>query len=134
MAVGPSTTWVANDILTAAALNAEFNNIYGNGQAIGFPRTAFADFDGFELRLDAASTTILRADTADEIDIAIAGTDIYNFTATEMTILGKRVLTIDDIRKSGIDAIRPIVHENRNRITAFENSNDAVLAAQSFGF
>ena len=53
----------------------------------------------------------------------------------------KKVLAVGEDAKlmlgrtpGSIEAIRPIVHENRNRISAFENSNDAVLAAQSFGF
>lgn len=97
MAVSRSTVWVANDILTAAALNGEFDLFVGSdGQDVSFPRTEAADFDGYTLILDGAGTTTLRADTADEIDIAIAGSDIYNFTATELTILGKRVLTTVD--------------------------------------
>ena len=135
MAITRSTTWVANDILTAAALNGEFDLFAGsNGQAGSFPRTAAADFDGQTLQLDDDQDTTLRADTDDQIDIAMGGTDTYKLTTTVMTILGKRVLTIDDLRKSGIASVLPIVHENRNRITAHENSNDAVLASQSFGF
>ena len=126
--------WIANEILTAADLNAEFDRIIAQGQAVSFPRTASADFDGQTLILDENADTTLRANTDDEIDIAIGGTDTYNLTATEMTILGKRVLTVDDLRRSGIDAVRPIIHENRNRLNAMQNSNDAVLAAQSFGF
>jgi hypothetical protein len=135
MAIARITVWIANDILTAAALNGEFNAIFGAaGQAVSFPRTAAADFDGQTLILDADADTTLRSNVDDEIDIAIGGVDTYLLTATEMTILGKRVLTIDDLRKSGLASIMPIVYENRNRITANENSNDAVLAAQSFGF
>ena len=135
MAITRATVWVANEILTALALNAEFDLFAGaNGQAVSFPRTAAADFDGQTLILGAAPGTTLRSSTADEIDIAIGGVDTYLLTATEMTILGKRVLTVDDIRRSGIEAVRPIVYDNRNRIAALWNSNDAVLAAQSFGF
>jgi hypothetical protein len=96
MAVLRLVTWVANDILTASDLNGEFDNILNQGQAVGFPRTANADFNGYTLILDADADTTLRASTDDQIDIAIGGTDTYSFTATELTILGKRVLTVDD--------------------------------------
>ena len=135
MAVLRATVWIANDILTAVDLNAEFDLFAGApGQNVSFPRTANADFDGYTLILDAVGTTTLSAAVVDELNLAIGAVDTYRFTATELTILGKRVLTIDDLRRSGIEAMRPIVYENRNRLTAFENSNDAVLAAQSFGF
>ena len=135
MAVVRATFWVANDILTAVALNAEFNLCMGAaGQAVSFPRTVDADFGGFTLILDADADTSARADVDDQIDIAMGGVDTYRLTTTEMTILGQRVLTIDDLRKSGLEAIRPIVYDNRNRIAALWNSNDAVLAAQSYGF
>ena len=135
MAVTRLTVWVANEILTATALNAEFDLFAGAaGQAVSFPRTLLADFDGEVLVLGPGAGTTMQAVADTDIVLAIDGTDTYNFSATELTILGQRVLTIDDLRKTGIEVIRSIVYENRNRITANENSNDAVLAAQSFGF
>lgn len=132
MSVSPAKTWIANEILTAADLNSEFLNIYNNGQDIGFPRGEAAAFKGFKLLLDDDGNTSIRADTDDQIDIEIGGVDTYKMTATEMTILGKRVLTIDDLRTIGIEGIRAIVHSNQNRITQFEN--DTVLAARSYTF
>jgi hypothetical protein len=97
MAVTRANVWIANDILTAVDLNAEFNNIIGaNGQAVGFPRTSNADFDGYTLLLDANADTTMRADTDDQIDFAIGGTDTIKFTANGITILGRRVLTTTD--------------------------------------
>lgn len=132
MAVTAVKVWVANEILFAADLVAEFANVYGNGQQIGFPRTSNADFNGYTLILDADTDTTLRASTDDQIDIAIGGTDTYRMTATQMTILGRRVLTVDDLMKIGISSIRSTVYSNQNRITQLEN--DHILAAQSFSF
>ena len=130
MAVTPNTVWIANDILTAAALNAEFNNVYNQGQAIGFPRTANADFNGYTLILDADADTSLRADTDDEIDIAIGGTDTYLLTATEMTILGRRVLTTVDraqlLREIRGETIR--VRMTEARVADLESSNGLLMA------
>jgi hypothetical protein len=135
MAVVRRTVWIANDILTAADLNAEFNLLVGaSGQEVSFPRTDTADFDGETLVLGPGAGTTLDTPTDDEVVLAIDGTDTFSFTATELTILGRRVLTVDDLRKSGVEAVRHIVYDNRNRIAELWNSNDAVLAAQSFGF
>lgn len=129
MAVTRATVWVANDILTAAALNAEFDLFAGaNGQAVSFPRTAVADFAGYTLILDADTDTTLRASVDDVVDIAIGGTDTFQFTATKLTILGKRVLTSGD----PLAGMVPIVNSNSNRITELEN--DHILAARSFSF
>lgn len=98
MAVARSTVWVANDILTALDLNVEFDNILGNGNAVGWPRdgSALTDMDGETLYLDGDADTTLRSSVDDVIDIAIAGTDTYQLTATHMTINGQRVLTTSD--------------------------------------
>lgn len=88
MAVTAAKTWIAGEVLTAADLNSEFLNIYGNGQAIGFPRTASADFDGQELILDSDADTSITADTDDQIDFKVGGSDVLVLTATRLLLKG----------------------------------------------
>ena len=63
-------------MLTASDLNAEFNNILNNGEDLGWPATKAKDLNGFELILDADADTSITADTDDQIDFRIGGTDI----------------------------------------------------------
>lgn len=93
MAVSPLKTWAAGEILTASDLNAEFLNILNNGQTIGFPRTTSADFDAQTLILDADGDTSMRANTDDQIDFQLGGTDRIRFTTTQILINGAAVLT-----------------------------------------
>lgn len=95
MAVTAVKTWVAGEILTASDLNSEFSNILTGGQNIGHPRTIEFRMDGKELKLDANEDTSITADTDDQIDIRVGGTDIvaiYN-VAPWMTINGTPVAT-----------------------------------------
>lgn len=85
MALSASKTWVAGEVLTASDLNGEFTNIYGGGQTIGFPRTAEADFNGQVLWLDAGKSSSFTADTDNKLDLALAGTDLYQWDGTGTT-------------------------------------------------
>jgi hypothetical protein len=85
VAVSASKTWVAGEVLTASDLNGEFVNILSGGQLIGFPRTFEADFNGQVLWLDADKDVSITADTTNQIDIALAGTDLFYFDGTETT-------------------------------------------------
>ncbi len=49
MAVSRVKTWLSGEVLTAADLNAEFNNVLDNGQAVGNPWTASQAAGGFDL-------------------------------------------------------------------------------------
>ena len=62
-------------MLFASDLNAEFVNIYNNGSSLILPFTAAVDFDGNELILDSNGDTSITADTDDQIDFRIGGTD-----------------------------------------------------------
>ena len=73
MALSRVKNWIANEVLTAAALNAEFNNILNNGQDVAFPSTKAVDFNGQELQLDSDKNTFITADTDDQIDIKVMG-------------------------------------------------------------
>ncbi len=66
-------------MLTASDLNSSITQITGNGQDIPFPRTESADFDGFELILDADADSSITVDTDDRLDIRLRGTDLFRF-------------------------------------------------------
>ena len=82
MAVSRLKTWIAGETLTAADLNAEFNNILNNGQSVGFPRTGLSDFDANQLILDGDQDTHMTADTDDRIDFSLGGFDGIRFDGT----------------------------------------------------
>lgn len=113
MSVLPLKTWLAGEILTAADLNAEFLNILNNGQLVGFPRTQSADFDGQTLVLDTDGDSSIRADTDDQIDVNLGGSDIFKFTTTQLEILSRRVLTVDDLLPLGASSVIPKVNQAR---------------------
>lgn len=49
MAISRVTTWIAGQVLTASALNGEFNNIIDNALSLISPLTADLDFNGNDL-------------------------------------------------------------------------------------
>ena len=120
MAVVPAKTWIAGEVLTASDLNSEFLNIYDNGQSIGFPRTSAADFDGQELILDADGDSSITADTDDQIDFKLGGTDVAVMTETTFTWLGNQIATERDIR--GLDIVAFQASTLEARLNAQESS------------
>ncbi len=74
MSVARLKNWIV-EVLTASDLNAEFNNILNNGEDLAWPATKAKDLDGQELILDSDGDTSITADTDDQIDFRIAGTD-----------------------------------------------------------
>ena len=86
MALTRVKTWIS-EILTAADLNAEFNNILNNATSLISPATAAWDMDGKELILDADADTSITADTDDQIDFKLSGTDTVRMTAAGLTML-----------------------------------------------
>ena len=75
MALSRVKTWVADEVLSASNLNAEFNNILNNALSLISPVTGALDFDGKELILDGDGDTSITSDTDDRIDFRIGGTD-----------------------------------------------------------
>ena len=61
--------------------------IVNSGTATGFNPAGAFDLNGAVLTLDANANTTITADTDDQIDIAIAGADDFQFTANTFTIL-----------------------------------------------
>ena len=110
MAVSRLKTWVAGEILTAADLNAEFNNILNNAQDLASPRTKNLDMDGFSLILDADADTSITADTDDRIDFNCGGTDVLQLSTTGVA------LPADD----------PILDSNNNELVEWTATASAV--------
>ena len=84
MAVAAVKTWI-REILFASDLNAEFSNVYDNGEDVVSPSTKPHDMDGFELILDADADSSLTADTDDRLDIRLQGVDLFRYDATVAT-------------------------------------------------
>ena len=61
--------------------------IANSGTATGFVTAGALDLNGAVLTLDADGNTTITADTDDQIDIAIAGADDFQFTANTFTAL-----------------------------------------------
>lgn len=86
MALSRVTNWVSGQVLTASALNGEFDNILNNGADLIFPLTEAADLNGQVLQNLAAgavgspglyfnsdSDTGLYRSAANNVDVAVGG-------------------------------------------------------------
>jgi len=80
-------TWVEDEILTADALNAEFDNIITTGdQLIGTPRSTSFDMNGQQILMDDNQNTSISASVDDRIDFKIGGgVGIFRFDGTVVT-------------------------------------------------
>ena len=79
MAVAVYKTFIAGEVLTAADLNASLTQIVNNGQDVPFPRTESADFDGYEIILDADADSSFTVDTDDRLDLKLRGVDLFRW-------------------------------------------------------
>jgi len=61
MAISRLTTWTSGQILTAAALNGEFNNLINNGVDLWSPAQKSVSFGGFAVVLDSAGVSNLQS-------------------------------------------------------------------------
>ena len=101
MALSRVTTWIAAEVLTASALNAEFDNILNNAISLISPVTAALDMNGFEFILDADGDTSFTADTDDRIDVRIGGTDIMHLDSkTAMNVIAVRKTADESVTTS----------------------------------
>ena len=98
MAVLAVKTFVAGEVLTASDLNAMNTNILSNGEDLAWPATKAKDFDGQELILDADGDTSITADTDDQIDFAIGGTDVFVMTSSGLAFNGDHYATLDTVK------------------------------------
>lgn len=80
-------TWIAGEVLLASDLNAEYNNILGNGESLVLPFTGNVDFDGNSLLLDDDQDTHITADTDDRIDFAAGGFDVVRIDGTTASVV-----------------------------------------------
>ena len=91
MAVSRVKTWADGDVLTAAELNAEFNNIIQGGVSLISPLLSgeSLDLDGKSLILDAGGSSSLSAGVANgQVDIALLGVNsIFKFDGTTSSSL-----------------------------------------------
>ena len=87
MAVNAAKTWIAGEVLTASELNAEFLNIYNNGQTLAFPATTSKDFDGQDLVLDVDGDTTLDATLDDVIVFTLGGVEIFKMDGNAGTMV-----------------------------------------------
>jgi hypothetical protein len=87
MALSRVKTWSAGEVLTASDLNAEFNNILDNGQALVSPWVGQFDLNGETLIVDADADTSIDSATDDTLDFTIAGADDFRMTANTFTAL-----------------------------------------------
>ncbi len=87
MAVVVYKTFSAGEVLTAADLNNSFTRIIDNQGSLGWPATGSKDMDGYEFILDADADTSITADTDDQIDFRLSGTDYFRMAAGRMSML-----------------------------------------------
>lgn len=88
MALSRVKTWAPAEILSASDLNAEFNNILSNAITLISPLTGALDLDGNEFILDSDADTSIQADTDDQIDFKLGGTDIIRFRTVATAVNG----------------------------------------------
>lgn len=96
MALGPVKTWVADEILFASDLVAEFANVYNNGENLATPATKAHDMNGFELTMDAAGGSGFISDTTNRIDVKLQGVDLFRFDGTTATSVNGLTFTASD--------------------------------------
>lgn len=132
MAVTAAKTFVAGEILTASDLNALNTNILSNGEDLAWPATKAKDFDGQSLTLDADGDSSIAADTDDQIDFAVGGSDVASITSTGMTIKESKVVTRSSLVGSGLPMLLARVATLEARVSEAENYALLVNHASSF--
>jgi len=88
MALSRLKVWLAGEVLTAADLNGEINNILNNGVDLWSPATKVVDINGFELILDANGDTSVTADTDNQVDFRLGGTDLFRLKTVASAVNG----------------------------------------------
>lgn len=98
MALARVTTWSSGQVLTASALNGEFDSILNNALSLVFPLTGNADLNGYSLlnlaigtvgapalSFNGDSDTGLYRAGANRLGIAAGGVSVADFGATAST-------------------------------------------------
>ena len=97
MSLARVKTWSSGEVLTASDLNSEFNNLLNNARDLISPLTASLDLNGVELILDGDADTSITADTDDQIDYRINGSDVFVMIATEFRMGGTNYAQHDSV-------------------------------------
>ena len=92
MAVTPYKTFASGEILTASDLNSSFTQITSGGADVVFPALELIDLDGFELVFDADADTSITADTDDQLDFKLSGTDYFRMTAGRLMAVAAAIV------------------------------------------
>ena len=133
MAVSRIKTWIV-ETLTASDLNAEFDNVLSNGEDLGWPATKAKDLDGKELILDADGDTSITADTDDQIDVRVGGTDRVQFTNTGLDVVSGKLretgasITGISKRQAGLSLFKA----QTGRAMVMDNAGNMALFHQVF--
>lgn len=129
MAVSRLKVWIVEKLL-ASDLNAEIDNILTNGEDLAWPATKAKDLDGQELILDSDADTSITADTDDQIDFRVGGTDRVQITSTGLDVISGTLqekgssITGNLKRQSGLAFFkaqtgRAMVMDNAGNMTLF---------------
>lgn len=129
MSVSLVKNWIA-EVLTFGDLNAEFANIYTNGEDLAWPATKAKDLDGQELTLSSDGTDSITADTNGQIDFAIANVDVLILTGSSLKFLGSDVVTLEQIRRLGLSGVTAKVADVEHRTYNLEQNH--ILESQVF--
>ena len=97
MAVTPFKVFVSGEVLTASDLNSSITTITSGGMSLVSPATVALDMDGLEFILDADADTALTADTDDQIDVKVAGTDYFRFTAGRFMAVAAAIVEAEGV-------------------------------------
>lgn len=92
MSFGRSTVWAEGEVLTATALNAEFDAIVTAGNEFNWPATENRSMDGFALLLDDNGDTLMKASVDDRIDFVSQGGFVFQIDATVTSVNNGLVL------------------------------------------
>ena len=82
MALSAVKTFSSGEVLTASDLNAMNTNILNNALSLISPLTGTLDTNGNPIIFDADADTSITADTDDQLDFNIGGTDRFYFSNT----------------------------------------------------
>lgn len=132
MSISAVKVFIAGEVLFASDLNDEFGNIYDNEMDVGTPRTDAYEMAGYKLKLDSDGNTSIRADTNDQIDVEIGGTDTLQITATDIQFLGESLVQRGELRRLGVSQM--IVRLGTLEARVSEAESNALTISQLTNF
>ena len=81
MAVGRVKVWDTGELLTASDMNAEFQNLIDQQQALGWPATVVKQMRSQQLQLDGDDDSALYSPSDDVAALKLNGVDLFSFLA-----------------------------------------------------